>query len=227
MRPTTTWRREEGVNGCVREGRRGLWGAAMRRRRRPSISLPPPRAAHHELVDVHGRVHRDLAAKVVLELLVLAAGGGVVAQQLGEGLGRERERERERARAIEKTMRAAARWESRRPRSPGPQCRVRHHRGAHLDAHGGPGVWGLGAWGEWRRERSGGTHTDTHRRARARAEKKTSVARLDSAGFAAVSFLDFLTPAHHADPRPPLPPVVAHPDQANGHQPAYPLPGLH
>jgi len=58
-------------------------------------SASPPFAlfhSHHELVDVHRRVHRDLAAKVVVELLVPAAGGGVVAQQLGEGLRSERGR---------------------------------------------------------------------------------------------------------------------------------------
>lgn len=47
-----------------------------------------PHAAHgyEELVNVHAGVDRDLAAKVVLELLALDAAWRVIAEQLGEAL---------------------------------------------------------------------------------------------------------------------------------------------
>ena len=62
MRPTTTWRGEEGVNGCVREGRRGLWGAAMRRRPRPRFFTEPVR-------DVLNAIGVFILLAVVLQIL--------------------------------------------------------------------------------------------------------------------------------------------------------------
>ena len=50
------------------------------------LSPPPPPAPHQERVDVHRRVHRDPAPKVVVKLGLAQAAGRVVGQQLAEAL---------------------------------------------------------------------------------------------------------------------------------------------
>ena len=76
--PTTTCR-------WVRSAARACSGPSSSGRHRPDAARGLG-APHQEGVYVHGRVHGDLAPKVVLKLVLLDAAGRLIGQQLGEAL---------------------------------------------------------------------------------------------------------------------------------------------